>query len=259
MELDISALDWDDTALIKAYDRGMKLTRKALSKSKDNKDASNKEKLKSEKKWNVGDYCQAVYPVDGLLYEAKIINLHRDSCIVEYIGYDDEGEVELDCLEESLGKNSRKRQRKRVKEAEAGYNTSDTDYSRVSDIRAIRDEVEQLKSRFNQPPQPEYNDFQRSLHGHYQPQPPPATGYNYPLPTTAVQRVEDGASFMPPPAPPMPQCPTVARDPALTAMLVSWYMAGYYTGLHQNQKSSHCSMTPKHCYDYHDSPGCCRH
>ncbi|GIY68811.1 hypothetical protein CEXT_511241 [Caerostris extrusa] len=56
------------------------------------------------------------------------------------------------------------------------------------------------------------------------------------------------------PCPPIPQDPTFAHNPNLSAMMMAWYMAGYYTGLNapQNHQSfqyicGHGKQCCQHC------------
>lgn len=254
--LDLTALDWDDSQLIRAYDiiNKKKNKKNTASESKNKKNSSNKA-IRNEKRWMLGDYCRAPFPDDGLMYEARIISIYDDDCTVEYLGFEGEEEVPLSQLAESHGKNARKKQKKK---AEGGYISSDTERTSMSEIEALREEVEHLRSKLDQqPPQPTTDFYQSS-----RPQPPNLQQPHY-YPNNAnlgaVQRVED---VLPLPAPPMPQNTTVSRDPTLQAMLISWYMAGYHTGMHQarNQRSSHCPIAPRQCCDYPDmSNNCCHH
>ncbi|KAF4804315.1 survival motor neuron protein-like protein [Turdus rufiventris] len=68
---------WDDTALIKAYDKAV-----------------------ASFKWKVGDSCSAVWSEDGNLYLATItsINQKRGTCVVTYTGYGNQEEQNLSDL-----------------------------------------------------------------------------------------------------------------------------------------------------------------
>nr|XP_033813337.1 survival of motor neuron protein-like isoform X6 [Geotrypetes seraphini] len=65
---------------------------------------SAEEKLKSRRRWKVGDSCSVVWSEDGCVYPAKVksIDLEAGTCMVEYDGY---GNMEKHHLEEivSLG------------------------------------------------------------------------------------------------------------------------------------------------------------
>ncbi|KAM7350545.1 survival motor neuron [Cochliomyia hominivorax] len=124
----VDALDnlWDDALLIKAYDESIKLAREelarriALSTSKEVSRSSTENKnLKScgmdsiikKPEYNVGDYVRATYD-DGIDYEAKIISIDKSSgtCLLKYIGYDNEQHFPLDNLIASWGKKARRLQ-----------------------------------------------------------------------------------------------------------------------------------------------------
>ncbi|MBN3320938.1 SMN1 protein, partial [Atractosteus spatula] len=107
---------WDDTALIKAYDKAVASFKNAL-KSEDNtelpkkgkspagkKRKSNK-KSKSRKKnnaipdkeWKIGDSCSAIWSEDGIAYPATIksVDHEKGTCIVVYTDYGNEEEQSL--------------------------------------------------------------------------------------------------------------------------------------------------------------------
>ncbi|GIY13137.1 hypothetical protein CDAR_182881 [Caerostris darwini] len=58
----------------------------------------------------------------------------------------------------------------------------------------------------------------------------------------------------PPPVPPMPQSPFFEHNPNLSAMMMSWYMAGYYSGLNASSQNPQCfqhnSDRGRQCYHY---------
>ncbi|CAI9608801.1 unnamed protein product [Staurois parvus] len=110
---------WDDTALIKAYDKAVSSFKKALKngdctvgppspekytnpKRKNNK--KNKGRKKNNalpvKKWRIGDSCNAIWSEDGNLYPATIssIDAKRGTCIVVYTGYGNNEEQNLTDL-----------------------------------------------------------------------------------------------------------------------------------------------------------------
>lgn len=51
-------------------------------------------------RWNVGDLCQAVYSVDGEVYEARILSIDEDKrrCTLQYVDYGNEEEQLLSNL-----------------------------------------------------------------------------------------------------------------------------------------------------------------
>lgn len=115
---------WDDTLLIRAYDKAVNSAKEKLIKSlealendESNVDSSSvveegnspkrKKKHESRKRtWKVGNSCRAVYSLDDEEYEAEIVKMlpNGKSCIVRYYGYGNEEEVSLDDLLPSLGK-----------------------------------------------------------------------------------------------------------------------------------------------------------
>lgn len=111
--------------MIKAYDDSIKLAREELARrialstsvskghslkddnSKDNSDAI----ISSQIGHKVGEYVRATYE-DGVDYEAKIISIDENAgtCLLKYIGYENEQEVALSELIASWGKKSRRLQ-----------------------------------------------------------------------------------------------------------------------------------------------------
>jgi len=234
---DLSALDWDDSALIKAYNKGMSLRVKdfELENSKDRQTKDDKNDNKRE--WRVGDFCRAVYPHDNLVYEAKIVDIIDDMCTVDFLGYNEEIMLELESLTKSKGKLVRKKQIKNAKE----YN-----------LDASADESASADDSRN-----EYSGSEHSVHRRRDMNPQNHTmnhSTHYGAGESTLQHSMQPAHMklqrpyatgtMPiPPVPPM--VPGAAQDPSLCAMMSAWYMAGYYTGLHEGQKAQ-CS------------PRCCR-
>ncbi|XP_072039245.1 uncharacterized protein [Amphiura filiformis] len=107
---------WDDTALIKAYDKAINSLKGGGGQSADGDVLDGKNKIKSSKhskkckkkkrrknKWKVGDHCQAVFSEDGQLYDAviKSINYKSATCWVTYAGYGNEEEHHIADLLES--------------------------------------------------------------------------------------------------------------------------------------------------------------
>ncbi|XP_048656117.1 survival motor neuron protein isoform X3 [Marmota marmota marmota] len=108
---------WDDTALIKAYDKAVASFKHAL-KNGDICETSDKpkgtprrkpvKKNKSQKKntttplkqWKVGDKCSAIWSEDGCIYPATIasVDFKRETCIVIYTGYGNREEQNLSDL-----------------------------------------------------------------------------------------------------------------------------------------------------------------
>uniref|UniRef100_A0A8C9LF72 Tudor domain-containing protein n=1 Tax=Pavo cristatus TaxID=9049 RepID=A0A8C9LF72_PAVCR len=103
---------WDDTALIKAYDKAVasfkngdcpepsdKQEQRPGMKRKNSKKNRNRNKSNAVplKQWKVGDSCNAVWSEDGNVYPATIasINLKRGTCVVTYTGYGNKEEQNL--------------------------------------------------------------------------------------------------------------------------------------------------------------------
>ncbi|NWI66705.1 SMN protein, partial [Todus mexicanus] len=117
---------WDDTALIKAYDKAVASFKNALKNGecsepsdkpeqrqgmKRNKKNRNRRKNNTVplKQWKVGDDCYAVWSEDGNMYQATIasINQKRGTCVVTYTGYGNQEEQNLSdllppCSDESV-------------------------------------------------------------------------------------------------------------------------------------------------------------
>ncbi|XP_054715037.1 survival motor neuron protein-like [Uloborus diversus] len=204
--LELSNLDWDDTELIKAYDKGMKLQKKRASKK--NK-GNNKE-------WDVGDFCCAVYPEDNLLYEAVIISIDDGICNVMFLGYEDEVAVEMTELKKSKGKRARKSQIRAAKQFNATKEReSESETSEERNVSSHR--------RLNNTGYQDTNFMHNPSAGYHNPTALHPMPHHYSAPN---------AMFSAPPAPPMPDAPC-NQDPSIYNMLSAWYLAGYYTGLHE--------------------------
>ncbi|XP_030916152.1 survival motor neuron protein-like isoform X1 [Geospiza fortis] len=193
---------WDDTALIKAYDKAVASFKNAL-KNGECSETSDKEeenlviKRKNHKKisninesntaplkqWKVGDSCSAVWSEDGNLYLATIasINQKRGTCVVTYTGYGNQEEQNLSDLLPP---------------------TSDETVNRMGHSG-------ESGSKFKAPP---------SLSCW-----PPL----FPA----------GPPLIPPPPPPM-RPDSAEDDEALGSMLIAWYMSGYHTGYYLGLKQS---------------------
>lgn len=204
--------EWDDTLLVKAYDKAIMLTKEKVaakifaekeegeikeSNTKDavRDDAQAKRGNPKRDKWRVGMHCGAEYSVDGLVYEAIITKIDYDNgtCIVKYIGYNNEEEVDLRSLRPSRGRQAQNNQR-----------------------------LEATASEFRNNAHPHQNVY-------------PENNDAYP----------QNSGMIPPPPPPfvMANLPKDETD-ALSAMLMSWYMSGYHTGYYQGLTRSKMSSRP---------------
>lgn len=106
---------WDDTALIKAYDKAVASFKHALKgeenpeskqpgkKRKNNTKTSSRKKSNAlaSKEWKVGDTCSALWTEDGNWYPARISSIDQQSgtCVVVYRNYGNKEEHHLKDLQ----------------------------------------------------------------------------------------------------------------------------------------------------------------
>ncbi|NXM58804.1 SMN protein, partial [Illadopsis cleaveri] len=248
---------WDDTALIKAYDKAVASFKNALKngecsepsdkqeqrlviKRKNHKKNRNRNKSNTAplKQWKVGDSCSAVWSEDGNLYLARIasINQKRGTCVVTYMGYGNQEEQNLsDLLPPASNETVNEMGHSGENENETPYSTDESEKSSQSS----RNKNNYTKARFSA----------QNLRFPTPPPPPvPGLGKSTFAPSTQEQRnrlfacVTVPPSFLscwPPPfpagppliPPPPPMRPDTAEDDeALGSMLIAWYMSGYHTG-----------------------------
>nr|XP_036213562.1 survival motor neuron protein [Bactrocera oleae] len=112
---------WDESMLIKSYGECVKLGNEDVAKrisSNTNSGATKILKKESSNltEFDVGDYVRSTYPDDGCDYEAKILSKDNSNgtCLVKYIGYNNEEIVNLKDLLPSWGKKSRRLQFQQV-------------------------------------------------------------------------------------------------------------------------------------------------
>ncbi|BES95054.1 Survival motor neuron [Nesidiocoris tenuis] len=196
---------WDDSLLIKAYNKAVDMAKEKIAKKMSQENDANPSQMIAAGKtalpkkkagktkhsqqttigWTVGMPCRAIYSSDGLEYEATIssVNSSSGTCVVVYYGYNNEEEVDLSSLKPSRGENARSAQ-------EAESHTDD------------------LRTANGLSPSPRHR----------------RTGcFN-----------GEALGAIPPPPPPnvMAHFPKDESD-ALSAMLMAWYMSGYHTGYFQ--------------------------
>uniref|UniRef100_A0A8C9BI21 Survival of motor neuron 2, centromeric n=1 Tax=Phocoena sinus TaxID=42100 RepID=A0A8C9BI21_PHOSS len=226
---------WDDTALIKAYDKAVASFKHAL-KNGDIPEVSEKpkgtpkrkpaKKNKSQRKntttplkqWKVGDKCTAIWSEDGCVYPATIasIDFKRETCVVIYTGYGNREEQNLsDLLSTTSEVANNIEQNAQENENESQISTDESENSSRSPVN----KPNSIKSKAAP-----WNSFL----------PPPPH-----MPGSCL-----GPGKIIPPPPPM--CPDSLDDAdALGSMLISWYMSGYHTGYYmgfkQSQKERRCS------------------
>ncbi|RLV99988.1 hypothetical protein DV515_00009253 [Chloebia gouldiae] len=244
---------WDDTALIKAYDKAVASFKNALKNGDSsepseerlmirtrndrltrNRNKSNTAPLKQVVSlWKVGDRCSAVWSVDGHLYLATIasINQKRGTCVVTYTGYGNQEKQNLsDLLLPASDETVNGMEHSGENENETPYSTDESEKSSQSPRNknsCTKTRFSPQNLRFSTPPPP--------------PPPPPAPGLGrsgskfkappsfpsflscWPPPFPA------GPPLIPPPPPPM-RPDSAEDDEALGSMLIAWYMSGYHTG-----------------------------
>ncbi|KAG8191199.1 hypothetical protein JTE90_011882 [Oedothorax gibbosus] len=246
-ELDFRNSDWDDTKMIEAYEKSIKAREKTMGKSKkQGKNQSGKGKATIEDKLCVGMFCRAQYSGDGQFYEAKVRKVGKDTCTVEFLGYGDQEEVDPMSLKESLGKKARKSQMKVSKDENSNMSLT----CESSEAGSVSHESCSYKKKLHESQVTNHMPYDYST---------AEVGNTCHLQHQAAQcyappQIPQNMPFLAPPVPPMPQCSSIANNSSLSNLLISWYMAGYYTGLHQNQKGSSCSQR---CCSH--SNQCCHH
>ncbi|KAH8363894.1 hypothetical protein KR084_000406 [Drosophila pseudotakahashii] len=120
---------WDDSLLVKTYDESVGLAREALARrlaDSTNKRAEENAVADEEAgedsatggvtspepvSFKVGDYARATY-VDGLDYEGAVVSIDEEkgTCVIRYLGYENEQEVLLLDLLPTWGKRVRREQ-----------------------------------------------------------------------------------------------------------------------------------------------------
>ncbi|NXD45316.1 SMN protein, partial [Copsychus sechellarum] len=237
---------WDDTALIKAYDKAVASFKNALKngecsepsekqeqrlviKRKNHKKNRNRKKTNTAplKQWKVGDSCSAVWSEDGNLYLATIasINQKRGTCVVTYTGYGNQEEQNLsDLLPPASDETVNGMGHSGENDNETPYSTDESEKSSQSP----RNKNNCTKARFS----PQNLRFPTP--------PPPAPGLGK-VSLILIEISNVPPSFLscwPPPfpagppliPPPPPMMPDAEDDEALGSMLIAWYMSGYHTG-----------------------------
>ncbi|KAJ0019417.1 hypothetical protein NQD34_006986 [Periophthalmus magnuspinnatus] len=244
---------WDDTALVKAYDKAVASFKTALKgekgeeepqpskKSDPGKKRKNNKKKQSRKRtnappdklWQVGDSCCAYWSEDGQLYAATIssIDEKRGTCIVTYTDYGNEEEQNLEDLISDISEG----------DEEANSKTNEVESSTEESDRSATPNVPKLQTQSKHKSKTHKDD----LHGfpEFPPRPPP-------MPTFKQTGNKRSSGHAPPPWPPMmafgppmippppPMSPDMVDDEALGSVLISWYMSGYHTGYYLGLKQA---------------------
>ncbi|KAF3695925.1 Survival motor neuron protein 1 [Channa argus] len=247
---------WDDTALIKAYDKAVASFKTALKgeeepqvskndqygkKRKNSKknQSSKRTNAPTDKEWQVGDLCSAYWSEDGQLYAATIssIDEKKGTCIVLYAGYGNEEEQKLEDL---LSEISEADEERNFKVNEAGSSTEESEMSHTPNQHKHEPHSKAQKSKGHRKPPPVWAP---GFPG-FPPGPPPMHGFRQ----QGGSRRSGGHEPVPPPWPPMmpfcppmippppPMSPDMVDDEPLGSMLISWYMSGYHTGYYLGLK-----------------------
>ncbi|XP_029915764.1 survival motor neuron protein 1 [Myripristis murdjan] len=242
---------WDDTALIKAYDKAVASFKTALKgeddpqtskkdhpgkKRKNNKKSHSRKRSNAppDKEWQVGDSCCAYWSEDGQLYAATIssIDKKRGTCIVLYTDYGNEEEQNLQDL---LCETSDVEEETNFKVNEAETSTEESDRSNTPHRHSRQPHSKTHKSKPHREPPPAW----------FPPGPPPIPGFKQggsrrsggpgpaPAPPPWPPMMSCGPPMIPPPP---PMSPDMVDDEALGSMLISWYMSGYHTGYYLGLK-----------------------
>ncbi|NXG54917.1 SMN protein, partial [Hemiprocne comata] len=245
---------WDDTALIKAYDKAVVSFKNALKneecsvpsdkqqqqhlemKRKNNRKTTNRKKSSTVplKQWKVGDSCYAVWSEDGNTYLATVVSINqsRGTCVITYTGYGNQEEQNLaDLLPPDNNETVNRMGHSGENENETPYSTDESEKS----FQSPRNKTNCTKARFS-PQNPHFHT------------PPAAPGLGrvssvlseiiyMPLLSlmapplfspSCAPPFPPGPPLIPPPPPMRPDSPE--DDEALGSMLIAWYMSGYHTG-----------------------------
>jgi survival motor neuron protein len=209
---------WDDTALIRAYDKAVGKIKHDLnrnivdSEEKSHKAAQksaacseywdNKEESVLAKDWKVGDECYAIYN-DGYMYPAKIIEIDDEdrTCLIRYDYYDNEEEKDFAEL----------------------YDAGD-EYKSFKDLiseeeeELVDEKKKQLKTKKEKKPKKPDNSTKPLVYSECAIPPPP------PPPLIDQQMLTNLANLN------LDKAIGHGDNDAFYAMLMSWYTSGYHTG-----------------------------
>ncbi|XP_035234835.1 survival motor neuron protein 1-like [Anguilla anguilla] len=252
---------WDDTALIKAYDKAVASFKNALKgeeesvespkESKPGKKRKSNKKNRSrkrsnaipEKEWKVGEACCAFWSVDGKLYPATVTSIDEEkgTCTVVYTAYGNEEEQNLvDLLSDnSEVEEDGAKMADQVKEGESSTDESDKCSSSQLPNHGPRSEPK-LKPAGRPSAPPTGSTFRPPESWR-----PAGPGAPPPDPGAPPPGWPPSLSFGPPMVPPPPPlCPdSLQDDEALNCMLISWYMSGYHTGYYMGLRKARDETT----------------
>ncbi|KAJ8380538.1 hypothetical protein SKAU_G00013160 [Synaphobranchus kaupii] len=240
---------WDDTALIKAYDKAVVSFKNALKGEEENmespKESKPGKKRKSntknrsrkrsnaipEKEWRVGETCCAFWSVDGKLYPATITSIDEEkgTCTVVYADY---GNGEERNLVDLLSDNSEveddgAKGAAQIQKKEVESSTDESDKCPSSDLPSHGHRSEPRLKPTGRPTAPPTGSSFRPPESR-RPGGPGAAPSGWP------PQMSSGPPMMPPPPPLSPDSPE--DNDAMSCMLLSWYMSGYHTGYYMGLK-----------------------
>ncbi|XP_022195803.2 survival motor neuron protein [Nilaparvata lugens] len=194
--------------------------------------------------WKKGDFCRAIY-TDGLEYEAEILEISKNKCVIKYFGYGDEQTLYINDLLESHGEEARQEQSKIASNSEEYLN----------DDMEIAEPLRIGLQAVPPPGQTVYPPQQQQVH------PPPGQSFHpppgqsfYPPPGQSFHPPQQQPFHPPPGDPPsglpgfLPRYPPpppphvlsncgVDESEAMSEMLMSWYMNGFHTGYYEGLTS----------------------
>lgn len=228
-----------------------------MSSQKSATDFNNKAHTKSQEKiWKVGDKCRCKYSADNLYYEADIIDIieSNKSCIVKYVGYDNEEKVLLQNLVASEGEGARQRQIQQVIIENVIYYYFFFAFIYIASTHVLifylQESVEEVEMESDSKSN---KDFRQSFLEHkkknFGKRRDKSKNKKDRVPSDSNNQYFDLPGFsqspfngMIPPPPPPCMFSNLTKDDseseAMNAMLMSWYMSGYHTGYYQGLKSA---------------------
>lgn len=221
IEVDLISQAPDDSELIDAYERAVKLAKEKILQKRpelrlaeencganlENGDLKpkklnrfnkpKKQRAKGDKKWNTGMNCRAVYSGDNEEYEAVIctLNPERDECVVKFSGYGNKEKVLISSLKSSQGPAA----------------------------------ILEQKIKASAQAESTLTDLNESF---YSPSSSTVNSHNF-IPFD-ISQSERGFQAIPPIPPPtvLAGQPTDSTE-SLSSVLMAWYMAGYHTGFYE--------------------------
>ncbi|NXU55897.1 SMN protein, partial [Turnix velox] len=248
---------WDDTALIKAYDKAVASFKNALKngecsetsdkpeqrlgiKGKSNKKNRNRKKTSTMpvQQWKVGDSCNALWSEDGNMYLASItsINQKTGTCVVTYTGYGNQEEQNLsDLFPPTSDGTVNGMGNSWENENETPYSTDESEKSSQSSQKSNCTKARFSPQNLHFPTSPAAPGlgrvslaFSEIIHRPQLSMPRSKSRTSPSFLSCWPPPFLGGPPLIPPPPPMSPDFPK--DDEALGSMLIAWYMSGYHTG-----------------------------